>query len=364
MDPTGTVTMAQVARRAGVSRSAVTAALSNRRTTVGLHPTTRAQILKAAAELGYRPNILSRSFIKQRSYLVGMLGREVFFLFMLETIKGIEDVLEATDYSLLAYYNGSWAEDQARHLQKSLSRRVDGLIIVGAPEHPDGPNHRLVKQLQRRGMPVAQVYRSMFPDVPVVMMDDELSGYLATRHLIELGHRRIAHVTHSGYEDRELPGKEADARQRCDGYLRAMQESGLEAVVYPFDRSGDFGLGSNDYTGFCAEVAGQLASRRPRCTGVTTYNDYTTIGLMHNLSRMGVRVPQDISIVGYDNAEAGTLMRPALTTVKPKLYDIGHASGKMILQMLDGQEVGDVVLAPELVVRGSTAAPGVAAEEA
>ena len=298
------MTMAQVARRAGVSRSAVSAAFSNRATTLGLNPTTRDRIQKAAAEMGYQPNILSRSFIKQKSYLIGMLGREVFFLFTLETLKGIEVILETTDYSLLTFYNGSRADDQAKHLQKSLSRRIDGIILVGAPEPAGGPNQRLVKQLQDSGMPIVQIYRRMFPGVPVVMMDDELSGYLAARHLIELGHRRIAHVTHGGYRDQDLPGRDADALPRCEGYLRAVGEAGLEPIIFTFDRSGYFGLGSNEYAGYCAEPARQLVSDR-RLTGVTTFNDYTSIGLIHNLRDAGVRVPEDISMVGYDNAETG-----------------------------------------------------------
>ena len=350
--------MAQVAERAGVSRSAVSAAFSKRPTTVVLNPSTRAQIHKVAEELGYRPNILSRSFIKQRSFLIGMLGREVFFLFALETIKGVEHVLETTDYSLLTFYHGSWAEDQARHLKKSLSRRVDGLIIVGAPEAADGPNHRLLAQLREQGMPIVQIYRKIFPEIPVVMMDDEQSGYMAARHLIELGHKRIAHVTHSGYVDKALPGTDTDAKKRCEGYVRAMREADLEPAVLAFDRTGTYGLGANDYTGYCREVAKRLAFDLPRFTGATTFNDYTTIGLLHNLIGMGVRVPDDLSIVGYDNAEAGMLMRPSLTTVQPKLFAMGQCAGRMILQLMEGQKVEDVVLQPELVRRDSTRGPG------
>jgi LacI family transcriptional regulator len=355
MDVLGRVTMTQVAQRAGVSRSAVSAAFTDRPTTVGLNPATRAQIHKIAKELGYRPNILSRSFIKQRSYLIGMLGSEAFFPFALETNKGIEDALETTDFSLLSFYHGNDAQDQTKHLQKCISRRVDGMIIVGAPERADGPNHRLIKQLQDAGMPIVQIHRKMFGNVPLVAMDDEQSGYLAARHLIESGHRHIAHVTHSRYRDQELPGQDANARNRCDGYQRAMREAGFESTVFTFDRSGIFGLGPNDYSGYCAALAKRLATSSPRFTAVTTFNDYTTIGLLHNLNQLRVRVPEDISIIGYDNIEAGMLlMHPALTTVRPKLFEIGHVAAKMILEMMDGQSADDVLLKPELVVRGST----------
>ncbi|MDB5327216.1 MAG: lacI [Phycisphaerales bacterium] len=352
-----TVTMSQVARRAGVSRSAVSAAFSDRATTTVLSPTTHQQILKAAAELGYSPNILSRSFIKQKSFLIGMLGREAFFLFALNTIKGIEDVLETTDYSLLTYYHGSWAGDQAKHLQKCLSRRVDGMIIVGAPEPSDGPNRQLIDRLRHSGMPIVQLYGRIFNDVPVVMMDDEQAGYLATRHLLDLGHRRIAHVTDSGYRDDLLPGTEGEAFRRCAGYVRAMQEVNLEPTIFTFERPELPTGNSNDYTEICAAPAKQLLAADERFTGVTTFNDYATIGLIHNLTAMGVNVPNDMSIVGYDNAEAGILMRPALTTIRPKLFELGRTAGELIVRMLEGKTVDDVVLTPELIVRGSTAAP-------
>jgi LacI family transcriptional regulator len=349
----GQVTMDDVAEKAGVSRSAVTAAFSERASTAGIARETRLRILDAAKELGYWPNILSRSFIKQQSFLIGMLGREAFFLFAMQTIKGIEDVLEPTDYSLLTVYNGDWAEDQAKHLRKSVSRRVDAIIIVGAPEEPDGPNHHTVRQLQERGVPIVQLYRRMYPNVPVVMMDDEATGYLATRHLVEQGHQRIAHVTHEGYLDEELPGKYADAFARYRGYRRAMEEAGLRPRALPFARR-RYGLGENDYADECKTVARELAFGKQGFTAATTFNDYVVIGLIHCLDAMGVSVPRDISLVGYDNVEAGNLIRPSVTTVKPTLTELGRSAAEKILALLDGQAVEDTVFAPQLVVRQST----------
>ncbi|HEX4125040.1 MAG TPA: LacI family DNA-binding transcriptional regulator [Tepidisphaeraceae bacterium] len=358
------VTMAQVARRAGVSRSAVTAALSDRVSTVGLNPATRRQIRKVAEELGYQPNILSRSFIKQRSYLIGMIATENFFLFTLETIKGIEDVLEATDYSLLAYYHGSGAEEQSKQLQKAISRRVDGMIIMAAAEPADGPNHRQIAQMQKSGVPVVQIHRRAYPGVPTIMMDEEESSFLAVRHLIVLGHRRIAHVTYRGYREPEFPGEHAEAQLRANGYARAMRDAGLDPAICEFDRAGHFGIGSNDYTGHCEATAQQLAdtarhfaAAKPRITGITTFNDYTAIGLIHNFNALGMQVPRDVSIVGYDNTEAAVLMRPPLTTLRPRLFEIGRRSALAILQMMDGRSVEDAMLPPDLVVRGSTSRP-------
>jgi LacI family transcriptional regulator len=345
------ITMADVAQSAGVSASAVSAAFSNRASTTVLRDETRQRILRAAEKLGYRPNILSRSFIKQQSFLIGLIVRESFFVFALETIKGIEEVIQDTDYSLLTYYHGSDAATQSEHLRKSLGRRVDGLIIAGAPEHLDGPIHKIIKRLREKRTPVVQLYRPMFPDAPVVMTDDRQTGRLATRHLLELGHRRIAHVTHSFYDDLELPGQYADARNRFEGYREAMLDAGLEPRVVTFSRD-SHKLKSKDYTACCVDPARILVAEG--YTAATVFNDHAAIGLIHAFSAMGVRVPADISLVGYDNVESSELVRPALTTLQPATMDVGRAAARMILDMMEGKAVNDVVLTPELIVRESS----------
>jgi LacI family transcriptional regulator len=350
------ITMADVAQRAGVSRSAVSAAFSDRATTAVLRSDTRQRILVAAEELGYRPNILSRSFIKQRSFLIGMLGREGFFLFALETIKGIEDVLEETDYSLLTMYRGDGVEDQAQHLRKCVSRRVDGIIIVGAADSEDAPNYQAVRDLRERGTPIIQLYQKVFPNVPGVLIDDEYSGYLATRHLLELGHRRIAHVTHSRYNDLGNPIRSANALARYQGYCRAMKEADLQSHVFTIVRQTS-SMGFYDYSSWCVNAAQEIAASRERFTAVTAFNDYVVIGLINCFSSLGISVPHDISLVGYDNVEACSLVRPSITTMKPALLEIGRKAALMVLRMLDGRTVEDVVLKPELVIRGSTTFP-------
>lgn len=345
------MTMAHVARRAKVSRSAVSAALSSKASTVVLSARTRTRILKAAQELGYKPNILSQSFIKQRSFLIGLIGREAFFVFALDTLKGIEEILRPTHFSLLTTYDGNWSEDQANHLEKHTSRKVEGIILIGAPERAGGPNHRTVKELQDRGVPIVQLYRPIFPNVPVVMMDEEQAGYLETCHLLELGHRKIAHVTHEDYLDQELPGKHGDALYRYSGYRRAMAEAGLEQRVLLMSGSALF------HPPYVAAKSSDSTAKRlvsEGFTAATAFNDYFVIELIAQLADLGVRVPDDISLVGYDNIEASSLTRPSITTIKPTMMEVGRRAAQMILDMLDGREVNDVVLTPQLVVRQSS----------
>ena len=343
------ISMADVAKRAGVSKSLVSVALSGRECTVALSEETRKRILAIVEELGYRPNRVAQSLAKSQSYLVAMLGREAYFVFALETIKGLEEVLGQRRYSLLTYYDGSWAEDQARHLHLALERQVDGLIIAGAPEAPDGPNHQAVAALREQGVPMVQLYRRIFPGVPVVMTDEEMAGYLAARHLIGLGHGRIAHVTHDDYGDRELPGMHADACLRAKGYRRAMREAGLKPQIVTYAVGNLPGI---DYSTVVQPVVARLMAEK--FTAATCFCDYTAIGLIHQLQAAGMDIPGDFSVVGYDDIDAATIIRPALTTLGQPLRELGRAAALMLFDLMDQRPVGDVIFEPRLQIRGST----------
>ena len=347
---TSKITMAEVARRAGVSKAAVSVAFSPGTGKIGLSAATREHILKIAAAAGYTPNLMARSLARQQSYLIAFLNREAYFVFALDTIKGIETVLREQNYSLLTYYDGSWAEDQSRQLQLALDRKVDGLIIAGAPEKKGGPNQLRIAALQKEGVPVVQVYRRIFPNVPVVMTDESAAGYQATRHLLELGHRRIAHVTHAGFEDRQLPGTHADARLRAQGYARAMREAGLKPSIISYPVSEAHGL---NYTQQVEPAADRV--RQGKFTGVTCFCDYVAVGLMNQLIQAGLRIPDDLSVVGYDNCDLSAMTQPTLTTLGQPVRQIGATAARMIFALKIGQPVEDVIFQPQLEVRGSTA---------
>ncbi len=341
--------MQDIARLAGCSPGAASVALSGRKSSIGVSEKTRACVLEVAREHGYRPNRVARSLSDGKSYTIALLGRETYFVYALETIKGIEDVLRERDYSLLVYYDGARAEDQERHLSMALDRHADGLIVVGCPESPRGDNHRRIANLRKQGIPVVQIYRRIFPDVPVVMTDESAAGYAATRHLLELGHVRVAHVTHADYEDLAFPGEASGARKRAEGYAQAMRESGLEPriVTYPSPAVGGVG-----YSELPAKVVTTL--RRAKMTAATCFCDYTAIGLISAFRARGVRVPDDFSIVGYDNIEASRLTDPRLTTLGQPLRELGRAAAEAVFELSEGEKVADTILQPELQVRGST----------
>jgi len=346
------VNMTAVAQRAGVSTAAVSVALSGRIGRIKVSEATRERILAAAAELGYSANPLGRSLVMQKSFLVALLGRESFFVFALETIKGIESVLREMDYSLLVYYDGSWAADQARHLKLATERRSDGLILVGAPESAEGTNHQRVEALRQSGLPLVQLYRPMYPDIPTVMVDHEAVGYQQVKQLLKSGHKRIVHVTHDSYLDDELPGTHADALQGWQGYQRAMLDAGLEprVLTYPIGYPHDFG--------YIRRASAPLIPALRDFTAAACYCDFNAIAISGLLQEAGLRVPQDFSLIGYNDAELAAAVSPGISTFALPLQEMGAAAARLLFGQMQGEtRVGDLVLPPRFVSRDSIAKP-------
>jgi LacI family transcriptional regulator len=350
------VTMRDIARRLGVSRPAVSAALSDRPYTIALSDALRGRIRRAAAGLGYRRNLLARSFILQRSFLVGFLGRAEYFLYAYETLIGVEEALDPAGCSVLSFLHGDTPEDQRRHLQRCVDRRVDGLVVAAVPEGRGGQASRLVADLRAKGIPAVQVYRRLLPRVPVVMVDDTAIGYLATRHLLALGHRRIVHYTYDAYPDRQNPGRDLDARDRHAGYVRAMREAGAKPEVMTFPTARYFPLDAG-YAPGAREGASRVAAHPARFTAAVCFSDYVALGLLRGLREAGLRVPQDFSVVGYDDIDLARASDPPLTTVAPPLRQIGREAARRVLDLIAGRPAKDLLFEPALRERGTTAPP-------
>ena len=348
-------TLAEVASQAGVSKTAAWAALSKRETNVGLSDVTRARVLRVAKKLNYQRNIIGRSLATRKSFLISLLFREAFELSTTEVLRGIQDVLLDQEYSLVTYAHGDTVEDEARHIDFSLERKVDGLIVTPALDAEGKTNAERFSALQRGGLPVVQLFNRTLAGIPAVMMDHRAAGRMAAEHLIELGHRRIAHFTHAGYLDEQTPGYFADARQRWEGYVQAMEAAGLEpvAVAHGSVRAAWELFGTAQH----ASAVGQLLNHPSRPTAVVCYSDFEAFGLIRSLVKKGVRVPEDISVTGIDDLQVLTIDLPSLTTIAPPLRAIGQAAARMVLKRTASSAAEDEVLTPRMHVRESTGSP-------
>lgn len=331
------VTILEVAKRAGVGVGTVSRVLND-------HPrvsaATRARVQQVIRELDYRPSHTARRLSLGRTMTVGVLVPFVAHRSAVERIRGVVERLESTSYDL-ALFNVQTI-DQRRELYRSLADRgrVDGLMVVSLP-----PSDTEVARFRSGGIPLVLV-DTRHPEVSGVIVDDVAGGALATRHLIELGHRRIGFVG-------DLPDQRFGFRAGLDrhaGYRAELAAHGL-TIDSALERQGAFG--HETARAFATDL---LALADPP-TGVVATSDTQALGVLEAARDAGVRVPEQLSVIGYDDIEMAAYAD--LTTVRQPLNETGACGAELLLELLEGVEGPPVVeeLPVELAVRRTTAPP-------
>lgn len=326
-------TLAMVAERAGVSPSTVSRILNG---TAVVSDEKRAAVDQAIAKLGFVPNPVARGLAGGRTLSIGVVSQAIDSPFYGAALRGIEVELGTAGYSPL-FMSGHWrADEEARCIDVLRSRRVDGLIVLTG---------RLADSALRslaRSLPVVVTGRSLKASNLLSMDFDNREGARqATQHLIDLGHRRIAFI--SG--DPEHP----DAVDRQQGYRSAIEAAGLRfdpALLAP----GNF----SEHSGLLAVE--RLLDSRTRFSAIFAANDQMAFGASLGLYRRGLRVPDDVSMVGFDDVAGSLYMVPPLTTVHNPIQEIGELAARAMLSLLAGERPAVEVPAPRLIVRESTRA--------
>ena len=333
-------TITDIARALGVSAMTVSRAL---RGNSEVSDKTRESVLRVAEEMGYRPHRWARSLVTSKTSIVGVVIPDISHSFFAEVTLGVEEVINRAGYNLLLCGSCLDPAKEQAEIEMLVSSLVDGLIV--ASEQPeDCP--QLFVGLAENGIPFVLVDR-FFPrwSFPAVLTDDLAVGRLATEHLIELGHRRIAHIRGPRLSPSSL---------RFRGY----QET-LEAHRLPLDETlvpiGSFDIQSG------REAMGELLRVDPRPTGVFAANDPMAIGALYACREAGLRVPADISIVGAGNIEGSQSPNPFVTTVDWPRRELGRCAANLLLGMTEhrSESGGDLVrtFSPRLLKRQSSAAP-------
>jgi DNA-binding LacI/PurR family transcriptional regulator len=328
------VTMDDVAREAGVSRALVSLVM---RESPKVSEERRARVLDAAERLGYRPNAIARNLASRRTHTIGVLLHELHNPFYAEIMDGVYEVADELEYHVLIGASGGRPGGERSTLETLLDLRVEGLILIG-PRLPTN-----VIAAASSWVPVVVVARPMrSPRIDSIMDDERLGAALVVQHLVRLGHRRILHID---------GGRGAGASTRRSCYTAAMRAAGLGAEVR---------VVPGDYT----DVAGARAAARILASGdlptaIFAANDFVATGAIDQLDEAGLRVPGDISIVGYDNIFLAALRRLALTTINQPRWDMGRLAFRILVERIEGVRSTPVRyrLAPELVVRDTTGPP-------
>jgi LacI family transcriptional regulator len=327
------VTLEMVAERAGVSPSTVSRILNG---TAVVSDEKRAAVDEAVAKLGFVPNPMARGLAGGRTLSIGVVSQAIDSPFYGAALRGIEIELDAAGYSPL-FMSGHWrADEEARCIDVLKSRRVDGLIVLTG-RLADGALRSVA-----RSLPVVVTGRHVKAGNLLSMDFDNREGaHQAAQHLIDLGHRRIAFI--SG--DPEHP----DAVDRLQGYRSALEAAGLR-----FDPALVLAGNFTEHSGLLA--AERLLDSRTRFSAILAANDQMAFGAALGLHRRGRRVPDDVSLVGFDDVAGSLYMVPPLTTVHYPIQEIGQLAARAMLGLLAGERPVVEVPAPRLIVRESTRA--------
>jgi LacI family transcriptional regulator len=328
------VTLGDVAKRAGVSIATASKAINDRGEVA---TATRARVLRAAAELSFRPNVLAQSLVAGRTRAVGLLIDELDGRFAIPILLGAENVLSDQEMSILLCDTRGDAIRRNHHLRTLLARQVDGFIVVGDSND--------VRASLAADLPVPAVYvhcRSTNPSDLSLVSDDEGGARLAIEHLITLRRRNIAHITG--------PQSYRAARDRATTVRTVLSEHGLLLA------------GGQPLHGEWSQRWGRHAARllittAPEVDAIFCGNDQIASGAAQALTELGRRVPDDVAIVGYDNWEIFAAdCKPPLTTIDLNLQELGAAAAAYLNAAMEGAPAAGVVRQPcRLVVRESTA---------
>lgn len=338
------VKLRDLAREVGVHPSTISRVLSGD-PSARLAETTRARILELAAETGYRPNRLARSLKTQRTHILGMLIPDITNPFFSSMFRAVEDVAGHAGYNVILCNTDDRADRFGQHVNTLCDGHVDAVLTATA--HRADP---AIDVLRDRGLPYMLVNRRRDdPKDSFVIADDHAGTRAVIDHLAGLGHRRIAHLAGA----REI----STTSTRQDSYRDALIAHGL-----PIDDDLIVEGGLTEQTG---EQAMRRLLERPReqwPTAIFAANDLAALGAMAAAQAAGLRVPTDLSVVGYNDIPLAARATPALTTVRVPVYEMGRRATSVLIERLSGPHLAGpsepigVVMPTQLIVRGSTAA--------
>lgn len=343
----GHVTLSDVARATGFSVSTVSITLSEAPLSANVAETTRKAIRGAAAKLGYHPDARARSLRKQSSGTIGVLAFDLSDPYCMPVVQGIQFGLQKTAYLPLVMDAQTERRVFDHSLRLMLERRVDGVIVIASWIFDET---NLLADVKKNAVPMLIVGRDLtHRGITSYLLDNEEGGYLAMRHLLELGHRKIAVI--------RGPDEMFDSVPRWKGMLRAAHEAGVKLSPELTPSLPMLGSPGEAFEGG-RSIAGQLLKTKKTFTAVLAFDDMTALGVVRGLHEAGKSVPESCSVMGFDDVLPALVATPAITTVRQPMREMGlQAVGRMLETLQDPavvQRTEKFSSSPRLVTRAST----------
>jgi len=330
------ITMADVARAAGVSPQTISRALNDKGE---ISAETKARIIRITKELGFRPNYIARSLVTQQTTTIGIVIPDITNPFFSEIVRGVEDLARLHSYNVFLCNTDEVEEREISSFNSLLEKQVDGVIICSSRLDESV----LISKLEDFSFAVLvnREIKDICDNVRIISFDDTLGTCLAVSHLVEQGHRRIAFLAG--------PQHSRSGLKRLAGYYSCLQENNMipdPGMVFFCEPSFEGGI----------RAYHSLQAVHPEVTAILCYNDLVGIGAIHAALTDNRNIPGDLSIIGFDDIPIASLIRPPLTTVRLPKREIGTTAMQILIDLKEGNDPPELhkVFPPELIIRGST----------
>ncbi|RYL95878.1 LacI family transcriptional regulator [Sporolactobacillus sp. THM7-4] len=322
-------TIKDIALLAEVSPTTVSRVLNNRGY---ISRKTREKVNQAMKELNYYPNELARSLYHQHTYFIGLIFPTTSNPFFGELVFHIENICASLGYKILLCNSLDRADKEQSYLEMLQRNQVDG-IIVGA--------HNRLPEYQRMNLPIVAIDRYLSDDIPVVASDNFNGGKIATKWLLDQGCRKIIHI--NGPHELETP-----ANKRRDGYEQMMREAGITPVTYELPESLIYRR--------CLETVRKLFNDHPETDGIFASDDLIAATVFSEAEKRGLKIPEELKVVGYDGTETVRICLPYLTTIRQPIKEMAEKAVQILIQKIEGhfKEENREIILPVQLVKGIT----------
>lgn len=330
-----TTTIRDIAKLAGVSTTTVSRII-NKKPYAASEATTK-RVLEIIEEMNYKPNPLAQGLITKKTRTIGLIIPDIVNPFFPEIARGVEDIANKMGFNVFLCNTDDDLKKEKKYINALREKYVDGIILTVASD----PRYEHIAELEKSDIPIVMMDRQVgHENGKCVFIDNLEGGYLATKHLIELGHEKIGCITG--------PLKTKGAIDRYKGYEKALKESGIK-----IDRK--LVIESN-YKIHGGVEATKLLLKQSDLTAIFACNDTMAYGAYKELKKKGYVIPEDMSIVGFDNIYLSQMLEKELTTVSQPTYKMGVAAADMLIKVIEGKRVNKKQLCfkPELIIREST----------
>ena len=346
------VTMQDIAKKVGVSRTTVGYILNNKPISSQITDETRERVLEMAKRLNYRTNQIAISLTRNKTKTIGVVFTNARGTFMNEILEGIDHVVHQHGYNIsLCIPDDDWRRE-ARHIQMLREKRVDGMIVFFVScRRGEKINHDHLLEVKKDGIPLVFIDRYLpDTDIDYVVTDDFGGSYEAVTHLLKLGHKKIAHIT--------IPLDCTSVRNRLEGYKKALIDAGIE-INEEYIKTADFSKNDGSKYGGYEITKDFLKMEKERPTAIFTVIDGIAIDAFRAVKETGLSIPEDIALVGFGNDERLSHLEVPLTVVEQPKSEIGEKGAEILINKIENpgtKEVKKIAIKPELIVRQSCGA--------